>query len=74
MDSNLPGSNTVASGEVSPAGRGGGHHRQSWHRCRGGPRSVIYRTGLRIRIRAFLIGSGSGKFSPDPDPIGTLAM
>ena len=22
----------------------------------------------------FLVGAGSGKFSPDPDPIGTLAM
>ena len=33
---------------------------------------------IRIRIRTFLVGSGSGKFSPDlyldPDPIGTLAM
>ena len=26
------------------------------------------------RIRTFLVGAGSGKFSPDPDPIGTFAM
>ena len=27
-----------------------------------------------LRIRTFLVGSGSGNFPPDPDPIGTLAM
>ena len=27
-----------------------------------------------LRIRTFLVGSGSGKFPPDPDPIGNLAM
>ena len=25
------------------------------------------------QMRTFLIGPGAGKFSPDPDPIGTLA-
>ena len=37
-------------------------------------RIYTFSTGLRIRIRAFLVGSG--QFSPDPDSIGTgtLAM
>ena len=27
-----------------------------------------------VGSRTFLVGSGAGKFSPYPDPIGTLAM
>ena len=50
----------------------GGHHRQ-WSRQEGRQGRYI---GAGLRIRTFLVGSGAGfgKFSPDPDPIGSLAM